>query len=157
MHHRASRPLLDLPPPPLSRDRPTDRHRGRFPVRPAAHRGVRRAQPGAGRVRRTRTGRAPSRQPPGCRRDRRARHDDAEHATGRAVPDPQRCCVPGECRRAGVVRLQPRRRGVRPCSSAASFTNLESGWHIFAVRAIDIAGNADPTPSQVRWHASGGH
>ena len=44
-----------------------------------------------------------------------------------------------------------------PCSSAASFTNLGSGWHTFAVRAIDIAGNADPTPSQVRWHASGGH
>jgi hypothetical protein len=44
-----------------------------------------------------------------------------------------------------------------PCSSPAVFTNLTSGWHTFAVRAIDVAGNADPTPAQARWHASGGH
>ena len=44
-----------------------------------------------------------------------------------------------------------------PCSSPVTFTHLASGWHTVAVRAIDVAGNADPTPAQVRWHARGGH
>jgi hypothetical protein len=42
------------------------------------------------------------------------------------------------------------------CGSAVSYSDLAPGWHTFAVRATDAAGNVDPTPAQTRWHATGG-
>lgn len=41
------------------------------------------------------------------------------------------------------------------CDSPTSYWGLDSGWHTFAVRATDAAGNVDPTPATSRWHASG--
>ena len=32
------------------------------------------------------------------------------------------------------------------CTSTATYTGLVDGYHIFEVRAIDLAGNIDPTP-----------
>jgi hypothetical protein len=43
-----------------------------------------------------------------------------------------------------------------PCDSPTSFSGLHPGWHVFAVRATDEAGNADPTPAVVHWHANAG-
>jgi len=40
-----------------------------------------------------------------------------------------------------------------PCDSPVSYSDLEPGWHTFAVRATDVAGNVDPSPVEVRWHA----
>ena len=42
------------------------------------------------------------------------------------------------------------------CGSPTSYSDLDPGWHTFSVRAEDAAGNVDPTPATVRWHASGG-
>jgi hypothetical protein len=42
------------------------------------------------------------------------------------------------------------------CSSATSYSDLEPGWHTFAVRAVDAAGNVDPSPAETRWHARDG-
>jgi DNA-binding beta-propeller fold protein YncE len=39
----------------------------------------------------------------------------------------------------------------KPCSSPRKIKRLRPGKHRFAVRAIDQAGNADPTPAKVRW------
>jgi len=41
-----------------------------------------------------------------------------------------------------------------PCGSPTSYSDLDSGWHTFAVRATDAVGNVDPSPVEVRWHAS---
>jgi hypothetical protein len=38
-----------------------------------------------------------------------------------------------------------------PCSSPASYTGLADGSHTFRVRAIDAAGNTDPTPAEQSW------
>ncbi len=43
-----------------------------------------------------------------------------------------------------------------PCSSPVTYQDLRPGWHTLAVRATDRAGNADPSPAEVRWHANGG-
>lgn len=43
-----------------------------------------------------------------------------------------------------------------PCDSPSSFSNLHPGWHVFAVRATDAAGNVDPSPAIIRWHANAG-
>lgn len=43
-----------------------------------------------------------------------------------------------------------------PCSSPSSFWGLHPGWHTFAVRATDAAGNVDPSPAEVTWHANAG-
>jgi hypothetical protein len=37
------------------------------------------------------------------------------------------------------------------CTSPASLTGLSEGQHTFAVRAIDEAGNVDPTPATTTW------
>lgn len=38
------------------------------------------------------------------------------------------------------------------CDSATSYSDLHPGWHTFAVRAIDEAGNVDPSAAEHRWH-----
>jgi subtilisin-like proprotein convertase family protein len=43
------------------------------------------------------------------------------------------------------------RRKFKPCSSARRLKRLRPGRHRFAVRAIDAAGNVDPTPAKHRW------
>ncbi|ATB48542.1 Ig-like domain-containing protein [Corallococcus macrosporus] len=37
------------------------------------------------------------------------------------------------------------------CTSPAAFTGLSEGSHTFAVRAVDAAGNVDPTPATRAW------
>ena len=39
------------------------------------------------------------------------------------------------------------------CSSPTTYTGLAAGSHTFAVRAIDAAGNVDPTPATHTWRA----
>jgi hypothetical protein len=41
-----------------------------------------------------------------------------------------------------------------PCDSPMLYSGLEPGWHTFAVRATDTAGNVDPSPAQERWLAT---
>jgi Ca2+-binding RTX toxin-like protein len=41
--------------------------------------------------------------------------------------------------------------GFTPCTSPQSYSNLAEGAHTFQVRAIDGAGNLDPTPAGVTW------
>jgi hypothetical protein len=41
--------------------------------------------------------------------------------------------------------------GFQPCSSSQSYTGLADGAHSFQVRAIDGAGNPDPTPAARSW------
>ena len=38
-----------------------------------------------------------------------------------------------------------------PCTSPSALTGLGSGSHTFAVRAMDLAGNTDPTPAAFTW------
>ena len=42
-----------------------------------------------------------------------------------------------------------------PCTSPVSYTGLATGTHVFAVRAIDAAGNVDPTPAAQSWRIKG--
>ena len=42
------------------------------------------------------------------------------------------------------------------CDSPRTYSDLDSGWHTLAVRATDAARNVDPSPAEVRWHASEG-
>jgi hypothetical protein len=44
-----------------------------------------------------------------------------------------------------------------PCDSPASYSELDPGWHTFAVRATDVAGNVDPSPASVRWRTGPAH
>jgi hypothetical protein len=44
----------------------------------------------------------------------------------------------------------------KACDSPTTYTDLEPGWHTFAVRATDTAGNVDPSPAETRWHANNG-
>jgi hypothetical protein len=37
------------------------------------------------------------------------------------------------------------------CGSPARYADLAPGWHTFAVRATDLAGNVDPSPAEARW------
>lgn len=41
------------------------------------------------------------------------------------------------------------------CPSPSTFTNLPSGPHSFQVRAVDAAGNVDPTPAFYAWTVNG--
>lgn len=38
-----------------------------------------------------------------------------------------------------------------PCASPKSYANLQDGSHTFSVRAVDRAGNVDPTPATRTW------
>ncbi len=38
-----------------------------------------------------------------------------------------------------------------PCTSPQSYTELADGSHTFSVRAVDAAGNVDPTPATYTW------
>ena len=51
------------------------------------------------------------------------------------------------------VRYQCRLDGVswQSCSSPRSYSGLKKGSHFFRVRAVDDAGNADPTPDAWSW------
>ncbi len=42
-------------------------------------------------------------------------------------------------------------RAFKPCRSPKKYGNLESGKRSFEVRAIDPAGNLDPTPAKLKW------
>ena len=42
-----------------------------------------------------------------------------------------------------------------PCGSPTEYGDLGPGWHTFAVQATDAAGNADPSPAQQSWLATG--
>ena len=42
-----------------------------------------------------------------------------------------------------------------PCDSPQLYSDLHPGWHTFAVRAVDSAGNTDPSPAETRWLATG--
>lgn len=42
------------------------------------------------------------------------------------------------------------------CGSPQLHSGLTPGWHTFAVRATDSAGNVDPSPAQERWLATKG-
>ena len=41
------------------------------------------------------------------------------------------------------------------CGSPTEYGDLGPGWHTFAVQATDAAGNADPSPAQTSWLATG--
>ncbi len=54
---------------------------------------------------------------------------------------------------SGVASLQCRRDSDEwiACGSPRSFSALAEGSHSFAVRALDLAGNVDPTPAEFEW------
>lgn len=41
--------------------------------------------------------------------------------------------------------------GFEPCTSPQKLRGLKRSAHVYAVRAVDAAGNADPTPADRRW------
>ena len=41
--------------------------------------------------------------------------------------------------------------GFAPCTSPKSYTGLTDASHTFAVRALDLVGNVDPTPASFTW------
>ena len=47
--------------------------------------------------------------------------------------------------------LQTITSNISTCSSPATYTNLRTGFHTFEVRAINIIGNAHPTPAKFEW------
>ena len=47
------------------------------------------------------------------------------------------------------------RRPFQPCDSPQEYRDLSPGQHEFAVRAIDAAGNVDPTPDRRSWITTG--
>ena len=51
-----------------------------------------------------------------------------------------------ECRLDGA--------GYTPCASPSSYSSLTVGPHTFTVRAIDVAGNVDPTPATSTWQVT---
>ena len=42
--------------------------------------------------------------------------------------------------------------GFGPCTGSIGYNNLTPGSHTFEVRAIDLAGNVDPTPATYTWY-----
>ena len=42
--------------------------------------------------------------------------------------------------------------GYRPCTSPITYDELDAGWHTFAVRSTDQAGNVDPTAATTDFH-----
>ena len=47
--------------------------------------------------------------------------------------------------------MQPRRAQFATCASPKTYTGLARGKHSFRVRAVDGAGNTDPTPAAREW------
>lgn len=43
----------------------------------------------------------------------------------------------------------------KPCGSPRELKRLGKGKHRFVVRAVDRAGNVDPTPAKARWRIVG--
>lgn len=43
-----------------------------------------------------------------------------------------------------------------PCESGVRYSDLDPAWHTFSVRAVDGAGNVDPTPANIRWQSQTG-
>ena len=41
------------------------------------------------------------------------------------------------------------------CVPTLTLTGLTPGWHTLAARAVDAAGNVDPSPASTRWHVTG--
>jgi hypothetical protein len=41
--------------------------------------------------------------------------------------------------------------GFAPCASPKDYVGLSDGLHVFDVRAVDLAGNVDPTPAAYAW------
>src|SRR5262249_55325401 len=54
---------------------------------------------------------------------------------------------------SGVIRFECSLDGASwaTCGSGVTYTNLSYGIHAFSVRAIDVAGNVDPTPASYSW------
>jgi hypothetical protein len=44
--------------------------------------------------------------------------------------------------------------GLAPCTSPKTYDGLGDGNHAFRVQAVDLAGNADPTPASYAWRIS---
>jgi hypothetical protein len=55
---------------------------------------------------------------------------------------------------AGTFECSLDGAGFRECDSPQLYTDLGAGWHTFKVRAVDSAGNVDPTPAVRRWQSS---
>ncbi|WP_188113255.1 FG-GAP-like repeat-containing protein [Nocardioides humilatus] len=45
----------------------------------------------------------------------------------------------------------------QPCTSPKTYSDLPTGTHTLSVRAVDLVGNADPTPATRTWTVSGDH
>ncbi len=41
------------------------------------------------------------------------------------------------------------------CASPTTYFGLKEGEHVFRVRAVDAAGNRDPTPAEYKWAVKG--
>jgi len=52
---------------------------------------------------------------------------------------------------AGSFECQLDGSGFAACASPGGYSNLANGSHTFQVRAIDLAGNVDPTPASYAW------
>ena len=83
------------------------------------------------------------------------RHDGAEHHIGSGSADPTNSTsatlsfTSSESGSTFECRLGP--GTFAACSSPATYTSLSEGAHVFEVRAIDAAGNTDPTPASRSW------
>ncbi len=47
------------------------------------------------------------------------------------------------------------KRGFRPCASPKTYRRLDEERHKFLVRAIDPAGNVDPSAARDKWKVLG--
>ena len=59
---------------------------------------------------------------------------------------------PSRGRASSAASTRAWRRDFAPCSSPQPYSSLADGAHTFEVRAIDAAGNADPSPGLAQLH-----